>query len=186
MIIIGITGSIASGKSTVAQLIGKKKYPIFSADKFVQKLYKNLLFINLLIKKLNLKNKKNIKKQIKTLIKKDKKKLLILESVIHPRVRKEMKSFLKKKSRILVLEIPLLIESNLSKYFDTIIFVDAKKELRLKRYLKNINDQETFETLNKHQLTPIIKKKFCDLVIDNNYSLTKLKKSVKQFTDKYE
>ena len=48
MIIIGITGSIASGKTTVAQLIGKKKYPIFSADKFVQKLYKNPFFINLL------------------------------------------------------------------------------------------------------------------------------------------
>ena len=97
MIIIGITGSIASGKTTVAQLIGKKKYPIFSADKFVQKLYKNPYFINLLIKKFNLNNKKNIKKQIKILIKKDKKKLLTLESVIHPRVRKGMKNFFKKK-----------------------------------------------------------------------------------------
>ena len=65
MIVIGITGSLASGKSTVAKLIAKKKYSLFSADNVVLNLYKNSKFIELVCEKLNLKSKKNIKNQVK-------------------------------------------------------------------------------------------------------------------------
>ena len=144
MTIIGITGSIASGKSTVAKLITKKKYPLFDADKVVSNLYKRKKFIKLLVKKFNLNDGKNIKNQIRTLIKKNKTQLKILEAIIHPFVRKEMNIFLKIKNKILVLEIPLLIESKLNKYFDKIVFVDAKKKIRLKRYLTINSNKNTF------------------------------------------
>ena len=187
MVVIGITGSIASGKSTVAKLIAKRKYPLFSADKIVLNLYKKKKFTNLLIKKFKLKNKKKIKNQIKLIIKKNKEKLKILENIIHPVVRREMNVFLKKKKKkFLILEIPLLIESKLNRYFDNIIFVDTEKKLRLKRYLKRSNDKKTFETLNKRQISPIIKKKSCDLIINNNYSLAILKKNVKKIIANYE
>jgi dephospho-CoA kinase len=186
MITIGITGSIASGKSTVAELIAKKKYSLFSADNVVLNLYKNRKFIELVCEKLNLQSKKNIKNQVKLIIKKNKNKIKLLENIIHPMVRKKMISFLKKKEKILVLEIPLLIESKLNKYFDKIIFIDAKKKLRLKRYLKQNTDKGTFEILNKRQLSPILKKKVCDLIINNNYSLGILKKNVKKFIENYE
>ena len=186
MTVIGITGSIASGKSTVSKLIAKKKYPLFSADKIVSDLYKNTIFIKLLSKQFKLSNKKRVKNQIKSLIKKDKNKLRTLERIIHPLVRKKMKNFLKIESKILVLEIPLLIENKLNKYFDKIIFVDARKKLRLKRYLKQNKDQKIFETLNKKQLSSAVKKRACDLIINNNYSLTILKKNVKKFIEKYE
>ena len=186
MIVIGITGSIASGKSSVARLIAKKKYPLFNADNVVTNLYNNSSFTNLLVKKFKLSNKKSVKKQIKLLIKKNKRILKILESVIHPLVRKEMKNFLKMKRKILVLEIPLLIESKLDKYFDKIIFVEAKKNLRLKRYLKHKNKKEIFETLNNRQLSSFIKKKSCDLTINNDYSLSILKKNVNKFMKNYE
>ena len=90
------------------------------------------------------------------------------------------------KRKILVLEIPLLIESKLDKYFDKIIFVEAKKSLRLKRYLKHKNKKEIFETLNSRQLSSVIKKKSCDLTINNDYSLSILKKNVKKFMKNYE
>ena len=186
MNVIGITGSIASGKSTVAKLMARKKYPLFSADKIVINLYKNKKFINLMIKKFKLNDKKNIKNQIKLIVKKSKKKLIILESIIHPLVRKEMKNFLKAKVKILILEIPLLIENKLDKYFDKIIFVDADIKLRLKRYLKQSKDPKMFEMLNKRQLSSSIKKKICDYTINNNYSLTILKKNVKKFIDNHE
>jgi dephospho-CoA kinase len=188
MNIIGITGSIASGKSTVAKLIARKKYPLFSADKIVINLYKNNKFINLLIKKFKLNDKKNIKNQIKLIVKKSKKKLIMLETIIHPLVRKEMKNFLKAKAKakVKILEIPLLIESKLDKYFDKIIFVDTKKKLRLRRYLKQNKDKNIFEALNKRQLSPVAKKKKCDLVIDNNYSLEVLKKNIINFMAKYD
>ena len=186
MIVIGITGSIASGKSTVAELIAEKKYPLFNADKVVLNLYKNNKFITLLSKKFRLSSKKKIKNQIRLIIKKNKKNLKILERIIHPLVRKEMNNFLKIKKKILILEIPLLIENKLSRYFDKVIFVDAKKKIRLKRYLKRNNDKKTFEVLNKRQISPVVKKKACDLTINNNYSLTILKKNVKKIVKHYE
>ena len=51
MKIIGITGSIASGKTTVAHLMSNKKYPLFSADEIVSNLYKKKNFIKILVKK---------------------------------------------------------------------------------------------------------------------------------------
>jgi len=186
MTVIGITGSLASGKSTVAQLIAKKKYSLFNADKVVSALYKNSKFISLIIKKFKLSNKKEIKNQVKLRIIKNKKKLEMLEAIIHPLVRKEMNNFLKIKNKILVLELPLLIESKLNNYFDKIIFVDARKKLRLKRYLKRNNYKKTFEILNKRQLSSIVKKKSCDLIINNNYSMSILKKNIKNFIKNYE
>jgi len=186
MIVIGITGSIASGKSTVAQLIRKKKYPLFSADKIVEDLYRKKKFINFLVKKFKLNNKKKIKQQMLLLIKKSKKKLLLLESIVHPLVRIEIKKFLKIKSKILILKIPLLIENKLNKYFDKVVLVDTKKKIRLKRYLKRKHDKKIFEILNKRQMSPTIKKKKCDFIINNNYSKAVLMKNVKKFIKNYE
>jgi len=84
------------------------------------------------------------------------------------------------------LEIPLLIESKLKKYFDKIIFVDAKKKIRLKRYLKRNGKKKTFNLLNNRQLSPANKKKICDYTVNNNFSLAILKKNVKNFIKTYE
>jgi len=186
MRIIGVTGSIASGKTTVAHLMAGEKYPLFSADMIVSSLYKKSHFIEILAKKFNLSSKKKIKSQIKLILKKNKNNLHKLESIIHPFVRKEMKTFLKKKNKILILEIPLLIESKLNKYFDKLLFVEANKKLRLKRHLKRNNDKKTFNLLNNRQLSPTVKKKICHYTINNNYSLAILKKNVKNFIKHYE
>jgi len=63
MIKIGITGSIASGKSSVAKLISKRRYLIFNADKAVATLYKKKYFIKKVKNKFNIKETKNIKKK---------------------------------------------------------------------------------------------------------------------------
>ena len=84
MKVIGVTGSIASGKSTVAQIIAKKKYPLFSADKIVLGLYKSSSFISLLTKKFKLVKKKKIRDQIKLLVKKNKKKTYIIRIYYSP------------------------------------------------------------------------------------------------------
>ena len=79
MIAIGVTGSLSSGKSTVSKIIGGKKYPIFSADKVVYKLYKNALFVKNLKKQFKIKSSRDIKKSLKKLISLDKKILKKLE-----------------------------------------------------------------------------------------------------------
>ena len=139
MIKIGITGSLSSGKSAVAKLMSRNKYPLFDADKVVVGLYKKRDFIKKIKKKFNFKNTKNLKRKVKNLIKKDKKKLKELESIIHPLVRKEMKTLMKprKNIKISIFEIPLLIESKLTKYFDVVVFVDANKNIRFETHKLN-------------------------------------------------
>ena len=75
MINIGITGTLSSGKSTVAKLISGGKYSVFSADKSVKNLYTKKYFIKKIQKKFNIKNAKGIKQKIKSIIKNDKKKI---------------------------------------------------------------------------------------------------------------
>ena len=186
MIKVGITGSLASGKSTVAKIIASKKYPLFDADKAVKKIYQTNIFKAKIFKKFKLKNKKNIKNNIKKIISKNKKSLKDLEKIIHPIVRKHIRIFLKrnKKKKFVIFEIPLLIESNLMKHYDKIILVNSRRDLRLKRYLKRGNNKKIFNLLNKRQLSPAKKIKFCDYVINNNSSLKKLKKNVKLIESK--
>jgi len=187
MIKIGITGSLASGKSTVAKLISRNRYPIFSADKTVKALYKKRIFITKAKKKFNFKNTKNLKKKVINLIKKDKKILKQLELIIHPLVRREMRSFMrpKKNIKIKIFEIPLLIESKLTKYFDIIIFVGAKKNIRLKRYVVAGGDKKIFTILEKRQNKPSKKMKISDHVIYNNQSIKNLEKRIKLLMSKY-
>ena len=75
MIKIGITGSVASGKSTVAKILASRKYPIFDADKEVKKIYQKRLFKKKIYEKLNVTNKNEMKKMVI----KQPKKLTILE-----------------------------------------------------------------------------------------------------------
>ena len=181
MIKIGITGSLASGKSTVAKIISSRKYPLFDADKVVRKIYQTSTFKNKIIKKFKFKNKKNLRHKIKKSISIKKKSLKDLEKIIHPLVRKEIIKFTRKNKRkkYLIFEIPLLIESKLMKNYHKIIFVNSRVDLRLKRYLNRGNNKKIFNLLNKRQLTPAKKFKFCDYVINNNGSLKLLKKNIK-------
>ena len=125
MIKIGLTGSVASGKTTASKIISTKRGPLFSADKVVKRLYTQNKFKKLVAKKINLKLDKKFKEKLRNKILEKKENLRKLERIIHPLVRKEMFVFFKrnKKKRFLFFEIPLLIESKLTRYFDVIIFI---------------------------------------------------------------
>ena len=164
MIRIGITGSLASGKTTASKILSSKKRPLFSADKAVKELYKNKRFKQVLSKKFKIKNNNQIKESLKKLLMEKKENIKKLEKMIHPLVRKKMKSFTSqnKKKKILFYEIPLLIESRLMKYFNLIIFIRAKKQLRLKRFTSNRGNKKLFNLLNNKQMADKKKSKFCD------------------------
>ena len=92
----------------------------------------------------------------------------------------------KKKQKILIFDIPLLIENKLMKNFDIIVFVGAKRSLRLRRYLKKGGDKKIFTILDKRQMSSMKKIKISDYVIYNNSSLKMLKKKTNIFMKKYE
>ena len=185
---IGITGSLASGKTSASKIISLGKGPLFSADAVVKELYTIKNFRKIISKKFKIKNSSNLKKDLK-------KKILLntflikkLENLIHPLVRKEMKRFIKKnkKKKLIFFEIPLLIESNLMDYFDTIIFIKAKKSIRLKRFLLKGGNRKIFKILTNNQITDSKKIKFCDHVVVNESNLKFLKKNLLDILRLYE
>ena len=188
MIRIGLTGSIASGKTTASKIISKNRGPLFSADYVVKKLYSQKKFKKIVIRKLKLKSSSNFKKTIKNLILKKEGILKELEKIIHPIVRHEMLIFLRKnkKKKLLFLEIPLLIESKITKYFDVIIFIKSKKKLRLKRFKLKKGNMKLFSLLDNHQLKDTEKMKLCDHIVVNNKSLNVLNKNLLNIIKLYE
>ncbi len=188
MIKIGITGSLASGKTTASRILSSNRGPLYSADEEVKKLYKDPNFKKKLSNVLKLRSKINFKSEIIKKISTEKKALKNLEKLVHPLVRKKMLSFLFKNRNkgLLFFEIPLLIEKNLNKFFDIIIFIQAKKSNRLKRYLLKGGNRGLFDKLNKKQLRDAKKIKFCDYVVVNNGSLNVLKKKLSNIIKFYE
>ena len=91
-----------------------------------------------------------------------------------------------KNKKFLFFEIPLLIESNLTKYFDYIIFIKSKNNLRLKRYILKGGSIELFSLLNKHQFKDAKKMKLCDHIVVNNKSLAVLKNKLLNIITSYE
>ena len=188
MIKIGLTGSIASGKTISSKIISSNRGPLFSADEVVKKLYTKNSFKKNLAKNFKVKVKPNIKRTIRNFILENPQNLKKLENLIHPLVRKEMFAFIKKnhKKKYLFCEIPLLIESKLKKNFDVVIFVKSRRNLRLKRYKFNGGTDQFFRLLDNHQMRDTKKMKHCDHIVVNNKSLNILKKNLSYIMRLYE
>jgi len=182
MIRIAVVGDIGSGKSYIARQFG---YPVFNADAEVSELYKKN-------KKCYKKLKKKIpqyivtfpvkKKEISDAILANKHNLKKIVKVVHPEIRLRMNSFIKKNKnkRIVILDIPLLIENKLNKKKDVLIFIEAKKK-EINKKLKrrhNIN-LKIVKKFKKLQLSTKVKKNQSDFIIKNNFKNNYTKKSVK-------
>jgi len=187
MIRIAVVGSIGSGKSHVAKQFG---YPVFNADVEVNKLYKKN-------KKCYIKLKKVLpdyvtsfpvqKSKLSRAIVEDKKNLKKIIKIIHPEIKKKMSKFVikNKNKKIIILDIPLLMENKINKKNDIIIFVDAKKKEVNKRLKKRVNfNPEIVKKLKKLQLPIEIKKKRSDYIIKNNFKIQSVKKNAKSLVKK--
>ena len=162
MIRIGILGDIGSGKSFIAKSFG---YPVFNADNEVGKLYKKnrKIFI-----KLNKSLPKYItyfpikKQEVTKAILTDKNNLRKIIKIIHPEIRKKMNIFLKKnkKKKLIVLDVPLLLENKINKRKDILIFVQSNRTKILKRLKKRQNfNSKIMNRFRKIQLPLDYKKK---------------------------
>ena len=181
MIRVGVMGGIGSGKSFIAKLFN---CPVFNADKEVNRVYKNdkNCFVKLKKRLPNFINSFPVKKkQLINAIKKDKKNLTKISSIVHPIVRKRMKVFLakNKKNKMVVLDVPLLIENKLNKKDDVLLFVKSKKKKVLKRLKKRANfDVKVFKSLKENQIILLKKRKLANYIVDNNFTKIIMKKKV--------
>ena len=173
MIKIGILGDIGSGKSYVARNFG---YPVFNADYEVAKLYQ-------LNKKIFNKLKKNLpkyihsfpieKKEILDAILANKNNLNKIVKIVHVEVRKKMNVFLKKhkNKKIVILDIPLLLENKINKKKDILVFIQSKQSDILKKLRKRKNyNQKLLKKFKNIQYPSKYKKKKSDFIIKNDFT----------------
>ena len=182
MIRVGIIGGIGSGKSFISKLFG---YPVFNADYEVKYIYKkNRQCYKKLKKKLPkfIKTFPIKKKELISAIISNKKNIKLISSIVHPIVREKMKKFISKnkKRKMIIFDIPLLIENKLNKKKDIIIFIQSKNSKILERLKKRPNfNKKLIGSLKENQVMLSKKRKLADYVIDNNFSANVIKKKVK-------
>ncbi len=187
MIKIGILGGIGSGKSFISKQFG---YPVFDADKQVTKIYKSdkNCFFKLKKKLSNYIFSFPIKKsELKKAILGNRRNLLIINKIVHPLVRKKMGEFFKKnvRKKIVILDVPLLIENKLDKNKYILIFVEANKKQITKRLkLRKNYNLNIFKKLNKFQLGLEQKRKKSDYIIKNDFKKNTAKKNAKMIIKK--
>ena len=173
MIRIGILGDIGSGKSYVAKNFG---YPVFNADLEVSKLYKKERKIFNKLKKALPKYIYSFpinKNEISDAILANKFNLKKIIKIVHLEIRKKMNKFLNKniKKKIVILDIPLLLESKIVKKNDILVFVESKKSDILKRLNKRKNfNPKLLSKFKNIQLALDYKKKKSQFVIKNNFT----------------
>ncbi|HLD48788.1 MAG TPA: dephospho-CoA kinase [archaeon] len=171
--LIGITGSFGSGKTTIAKMLAKKGAYIIDADKIAKQVFE--------------KKKKEIKKafftadrkKIADIVFSDKVKLRKLNSLIHPVVRKEINKIIaKNKKKAIVIDAALLIESDmLIKKLDALIIVKCSKKEAIKRLMKKGFQKGDILRRMKNQMPIKNKIKYADYIIDNS-SISQTKKQV--------
>ena len=182
MIRIGILGDIGSGKSYVAQNFG---YPVFNADSEVAKLYKK-------DKKIFNKLKKNLpkyihtfpveKKEISNAILAQKNNLTKIIKIVHLEIRKKMNTFLKKNKnkKIVILDIPLLLENKINKKNDILVYVDSPRSATLIRLKKRKNfNQKLLKKFRTIQFPSSYKRKKSHFIIKNNFTKKSVKDGIK-------
>ena len=182
MIRIGVVGDIGSGKSYVAQSFG---YPVFNADYEVAKLYQKN-------KKVFIKLKKSLpkyifsfpieKKEISNAILANKNNLNKIIKIVHLEIRKKMNLFLKKykNSKIIILDIPLLLENKINNDDDILVYVQSKKSSIFKRLKKRKNfNQKLLNKFKVIQLPINHKKKKSHFIIKNNFTKKSVKDGIK-------
>ena len=173
---IGLTGSIACGKSSALRLFKKRGWLTMSADDIVRRQF---LFDKELLQSLKDYFGKRIFKTdlsvdrdaLSKIVFKDDNALVFLEKKLHPRVRKTWQDFLKKnEKKFCLVEIPLLFEKKLENFFDFTVTVSCSESKQAFRLRQTSKDVKMVSQIIKKQVSQFEKRKLADYVISNQGS----------------
>jgi len=176
--VVGITGGIGSGKTTLSKHLKQTGFFVHESDKVVSDIYKKPKknFLNFIIKNISknaVHNNKIRKKIVTNIIFSHKESRIKLERYIHKEVQLSRKKFIqthtKKKKKIIFVDIPLLFENNLDNKFDLIICIISSKTNRTQRVLKNKKfSKKTLNYIFEAQTSDKQRRKRSQIIITNN------------------
>ena len=198
--VIGLTGGIGTGKSTVSQILREKKFPVIDLDTISHEVIKIPKVIEKIVENFgkevlensgNFENENNAvrisREKLGKIIFENKEKRLLLNSIMHPEILHTMReqiSKYKKNNKIIFVEIQLLFEVQWEKEFDYILLISAKKSTQIRRILERDKRSE-IDALNiiNSQLSLDEKKKRSNFVIENDGNIEELKEKIDKFLE---
>ena len=195
-VVIGLTGGIGTGKSTVSQILKEKNFPVIDLDiishevikfpKVVEKIVEN--FGKEVLEYNNTGNWIISREKLGRVIFGNREKRLILNSIMHPEILRIMREKIlecKKENKIIFVEIQLLFEVQWEKEFDYILLVSAEKETQIKRILaRDKRSKEEALSIINSQMPLDEKKKRSDYVIENDGNIQDLERKIDGFLKK--
>ena len=192
--VIGLTGGIGTGKSTVSQILKDRGFPVIDLDvisheviefsSVVEKIVQN--FGREVLDEDEAGNCTISREKLGKIIFSDKKKRLALNSIMHPEILKVMhKKILEcksEKNKIIFVEVQLLFEVQWEKEFDYILLVAAKRDMQVRRVLERDkrSEEEAWNIINS-QMSLDEKREKSDFVIENDGNMDDLNKKVDKF-----
>lgn len=196
-LVVGLTGGIATGKSTVAQMFLEKEIPLIDTDSISRELLKigNEGYQEVVNYFKNddilLTNNEINRKLLGRIIFSNTAKREFLNSIMHPKVLNivlsEVDRYKELGTKIVVVDIPLLFESGFEKYMDKIVVVFTERELQVERLIDRDNISEEYAEMKINaQLSLDEKMKRADFVIDNSKSILQTKKDFLDVIEKLE
>ena len=172
-LLVGLTGGIGSGKTTVAKVFITMGVPVFNSDNIAKEIVNTDKGVVKAIKGLfgNVySNNKLDAKKVASIVFNDKEALNKLNKIVHPKVAEQFNKWVKENqdAPILIKEAAILIESGAYQQMDKIVLVTARKDVRIKRVVKrdNVTSKKVEERMSK-QLSDAEKLSYADFAIDN-------------------
>lgn len=173
--IVGITGSIATGKSTVTKYLQDMGYRVIDSDAIVHDILREKAIITEIIRIFGetvLNNGEIDRKVLGNMIFKDPEKRQILNSIIHPQVIRAIREKVSDSHEMIFVDIPLLFEAKLEYLVDKIIVVYTKEDIQLERLMKRDQIEREYAVLKvKSQMDIEEKKRKADFLVNNDCSV---------------
>jgi len=187
-LVVGLTGGIATGKSTVSKIIAEKGIVVIDADRISREIvkpgevaYKKI--VEFFGEEILSENGEIDRKKLRNIVFNDYNKLKVLNEITHPEILKKIlikiEDLKSKGEKICVLDAALLIEANFHKFVDKVILVYCDIEIQISRLMKrdNLSREEAINIINS-QMSFEQKKKYADYLIDNSKDIDFTKKQV--------
>ena len=196
--IVGLTGGIGTGKSTVSRKLRERGYPVIDLDVISREVIEYPEVIDELVRNFgneilenqnNISGKKSISRnKLRQTVFKEEKKVSVLNSIMHPPIVEEMRrqiEKLRKSYKTVFVEVQLLFEAKLEKEFDIIVLVYADKKTQLERVLKRDGRSEgEVQQIINAQMDMTEKRRLSNYIIENNGDSEMLDLEIEKFIKK--
>ena len=187
MIVVGLTGSMAMGKTTVASMFALFGIPVFDADASVRDFYSGntARFVESMFPGVVIEGRVD-RDRLADLVLSDAEALSKLQGLVHPAVAKARSEFVEdaklKGRRLVVLDIPLLFETGTQATVDIFLVVSAPESIQLARAMAREGmTEDKFLYLVSQQKSDLEKRRRSHFVIDTSETYDKTQEQVKQF-----